>query len=184
MRARNTCFLLGVCLSLAACVTPTPMPTATPKKVWEYKDMTIGFIQSSSDDDWHAANTASFKETAEVLGITLKFYDAQNQLKNQLAAFHEFNQDPEVNVIILVPLEATGWDNVLKEAKTAGKIVILEDRRLDAPEDLYDTYIGSDFAEQGRKAALEMCRLLEGSEKKNVIELVGAVGSSAAKDRG
>lgn len=45
-------------------------------------------------------------------------------------------------------------------------------------------YIGSDFAEEGRKAADEMCRLLEGMEKKNVWELVGNVGSSAAKDRG
>jgi len=61
---------------------------------------------------------------------------------------------------------------------------VLEDRRIDAPEDPYATYIGSDFAEEGRKSALEMCKLLEGSAKKNVVELVGNVGSSAAKDRG
>jgi hypothetical protein len=48
-------------------------------------------------------------------------------------------------------------------------VVVLEDRRIDAPEDLYATYIGSDFAEEGRKAAVEICKLLEGSEKKNVV---------------
>jgi ABC-type sugar transport system substrate-binding protein len=118
------------------------------------------------------------------LGINLKFYDAQNKLENQLSAFRNFIADDEVNVIILAALETTGWEEVLKEAQDAGKVVVLEDRRIDAPEDLYVTYIGSDFAEEGRKGAVEMCKLLEGSDAKNVVELVGNVGSSAAKDRG
>ena len=149
-----------------------------------YEDMVVGFLQTGSEGGWRAANTASFKETAEQLGITLKFYDSQNDLAKQVAGFHQFNQDPEVNVIILAALETTGWEEVLKEAQEAGKTVVLEDRRIDAPEDLYATYIGSDFAEEGRKSADEMCQLLEGSEKKIVWELVGNVGSSAAKDRG
>jgi simple sugar transport system substrate-binding protein len=146
--------------------------------------MVVGFIQTGSEGGWRAANTASFKETAEQLGIKLNFYDAQNKLENQVSAFRNFIADPEVNVIILAALETTGWDDVLKEAKAAGKVVVLEDRRIDAPEDLYATYIGSDFTEEGRKAGTEMCKLLEGSAKKNVVELVGNVGSSAAKDRG
>jgi simple sugar transport system substrate-binding protein len=149
-----------------------------------YKDMTVGFIQTGSEGGWRAANTASFKETAEQLGINLKFYDAQNKLENQVSAFHQFNQDPEVDVIILAALETTGWEEVLKEAQENGKVVVLEDRRIDAPDDLYATYIGSDFAEEGRKAAAEMCELLKDSDKKVVWELVGNVGSSAAKDRG
>jgi galactofuranose transport system substrate-binding protein len=61
---------------------------------------------------------------------------------------------------------------------------VIEDRRIDASPDLYATYIGADFALEGQNAGKEMCKLLEGSEKKNVVELVGNVGSSAAKDRG
>ena len=160
---------------------PTAVPAAATKT---YKDMVVGFIQTGSEGGWRAANTASFKETAEQQGINLKFYDAQNKLENQLSAFKNFIADPEVNVIILAALETTGWEDVLKEAQAAGKTVVLEDRRIDAPEDLYATYIGSDFAEEGRKAAAEMCVLLKDSEKKNVVELVGNVGSSAAKDRG
>ena len=137
-----------------------------------YKDLTVGFIQTGSEGGWRAANTASFKETAEQLGINLKFYDAQNKLENQVSAFHQFNQDKDVNVIILAALETTGWEEVLKEAKDAGKIVVLEDRRIDAPDDLYATYIGSDFAEEGRKAAVEMCKLLEGSENDDVYILI------------
>ncbi len=149
-----------------------------------YKDMVVGFIQTGSEGGWRAANTASFKETAQQLDIKLNFYDAQNHLENQVSAFRNFIADPAVNVIILAALETTGWDDVLKEAKAAGKIVVLEDRRIDASEDLYATYIGSDFTEEGRKSGKEMIKLLEGSEKKNVVELVGNVGSSAAKDRG
>lgn len=159
-------------------------PTAVPQKTYTYKDMVVGFIQTGSEGGWRTANTGSFKETADQLGLKLKFYDAQNKLENQLSAFKNFIADPEVNVIILAALETTGWEDVLKEAQAADKVVVLEDRRIDAPDTLFATYIGSDFVEEGRKSADEMCKLLEGSEKKNVVELVGNVGSSAAKDRG
>src|SRR5574341_1197712 len=178
--------VLSLAVGCAQPATPTapPQPTAVPQKTFTYKDMVVGFIQTGSEGGWRAANTDSFKETAQQLRINLKFYEAQNKLENQVSAFHQFNQDKDVNVIILAALETTGWEEVLKEAKAAGKVVVLEDRRIDAPDDLYATYIGSDFAEEGRKAAAEMCKLLEGSAKKNVVELVGNVGSSAAKDRG
>jgi simple sugar transport system substrate-binding protein len=183
--------LAAVAIFLVSLIGCAPQPTAAPaapvepaKTAMTYKDLTIGFIQTGSEGGWRAANTASFKETSTQLGVNLKFYDAQNKLENQLSAFRNFIADKEVDVIVLAALETTGWDEVLQEAKDAGKVVVLEDRRIDASEDLYATYIGSDFAEEGRKGAVEMCKLLEGSEKKNVVELVGNVGSSAAKDRG
>ena len=161
---------------------PTTAPSvAAAKKT--YKDMSVGFIQTGSESGWRAANTSSFKETATQLGIKLNFYDAQNKLENQVSAFHQFNQDPSINVIILAALDVTGYDDVLKEAKAAGKIVVLEDRRIDASPDLYATYIGSDFNEEGQKAAAAMCGLLSASTKKNVVEISGAVGASAAIDR-
>ena len=150
----------------------------------QYSDMVIGFLQTGSEGGWRAANTASFKETAEQLGINLKFYDSQNDLAKQVAGFQQFIEDPEVNVIAISPLEAAGWEQVLKDAKAAGKPVILSDRRIDGNEDLYVTFVGADFVEEGRKSGTEMCKLLEGSEKKNVWELVGNVGSSPAIDRG
>jgi ABC-type sugar transport system substrate-binding protein len=178
--------LLVLLLPLIGCVPATPIPpTETPaNRDLTYRDMVVGFIQTGSEGGWRAANTASFKEIAQQLGINLKFFDAQNKLDNQVAGFKQFIADKEVNVIILAALETSGWDEVLKEAKAAGKVVILEDRRIDAPEDLYVTYIGSDFLDEGHKAADEMCKLLESSPKKNVVELVGNLGSSAATDRG
>lgn len=188
--------ILVACQPAAPATPAAPVETAAPPAAelseWaldcapncKYSDLVVGFLQTGSEGGWRAANTASFKETAEQLGLTLKFYDSQNELAKQVAGFHQFIQDPEVNVIVLAALETTGWEEVLREAKAAGKVVVIEDRRIDAPEDLYATYIGSDFAEEGRKAAAEMCQLLEGMEGKKVWELVGNVGSSAAKDRG
>ena len=167
---------------------PVPTEPALPQLACapncQYSDLVVGFLQTGSEGGWRAANTASFKETADQLGLTLKFYDSQNDLAKQVAGFRQFIQDPEVNVIVLAALETTGWEEVLKEAQDAGKVVVIEDRRIDAPDTIYATYIGSDFAEEGRKSAAEMCKLLEGMEGKKVWELVGNVGSSAAKDRG
>ncbi len=111
----------AVLVAVVGCAAPTPQivketvvvpqtvvvaPTAKPQKA--YKDMTVGFIQTGSEGGWRAANTASFKETAQQLGINLKFYDAQNKLENQVSAFRNFISDKDVNVIILAALETSG----------------------------------------------------------------------------
>ena len=67
----------------------------------QYSDLVVGFLPPGSEGAWRAANTASFKETAEKLGITLKFYDPQNDHAKQVAGFQQFIKDPEVNVIAI-----------------------------------------------------------------------------------
>ena len=174
-------------IAAPAVATDAPAPAVTNVTCapnCQYSNLVVGFLQTGSESGWRAANTASFKEAAKELGVNLKFYDSQGDLAKQVAGFNQFNRDPEVNVIVLEPLAVTGWDQVLKDAKAAGKLVILGDRRIDGLEDMYVTFIGSNFAEEGRKAGNEMCKLLEGSAKKNVWELVGTVDSAPAIDRG
>jgi galactofuranose transport system substrate-binding protein len=146
--------------------------------------MVVGLVQVNGEGGWRVANLVSFKETAEELGITLKFYDSANPRSRLEKDFRYFLADEEVNVIVLSALDPTGWEDALREAKAVGKIVILQDRRIDAPEDLYVTRVGFDFVEEGRKAAIEMCKLLKGNEKKYVVEISGSIENSAAKDRG
>jgi len=105
-------------------------------------------------------------------------------LRQQDTAFHNFLEDGEINVIVLTAADSKGWETPLQEAKDAGKIVILQDRRVDAPENLYAACVGSDFVEEGRKAALEMCALLGDQKGKKVWELAGSFGTSASADRG
>ncbi len=201
-RVKLFAMIVVLTMILAACTTPTAAPTAAPATAvpaapaadtlpvlacapnCQYKDLVVGFLQTGSEGGWRAANTASFNETATQVGLKLKFYDSQNDLAREVAGFHQFIQDPEVNVIILSALETTGWEEVLKAAADAGKVVVIQDRRIDAPDTMFTTYIGADFVEEGRKSADAICALLKDSPKKNVWELVGNVGSSAAKDRG
>src|SRR5215207_8806797 len=142
---KKIAFLIVIAtLVLAACQPAAPAATEPPaKKVWTYADMTIGFLQTGSEGGWRAANTASFKESAEQLGLNLKFYDSQNDLAKQVAGFQQFIADPEVDVIAISPLEAAGWEQVLKDAKAAGEPVSLADRRSDGSEDLYVTFVGA-----------------------------------------
>ncbi len=158
-----------------------PNPAVT-RKVWTYKDMVVGLLQMNGEDGWRVANTASFRDTAMKLGITLKMAGDTDQATPQQVPFRGFIADKAVNVIVLAALYPTGWEDMLREARAAGKIVIVENRPIDAPEDLYTTYVGSDFVEEGRRAAVAMCELLKDMPRKNVWELVG--NSSAARDRG
>jgi simple sugar transport system substrate-binding protein len=173
--------VMGAC---SASSSATPGSNASvAKKVYAYKDMTVGFIQTGSESGWRAANTSSFKETATADGINLKFYDSQNKIENQITAFNQFIQDPSVNVIVLAAVDVTGYDDVLKAAKKAGKVVVIEDRRIDSDASLYYTYIGSDFDKEGNEGAAAMCDLLKDSTGKNVVEIGGDQGASAAIDR-
>ena len=104
------------------------VPVAACAPNCKYTDMVVGFIQTGPEGAWRTANNASFDEAAQQLGITLKVYDAQGKVENQISAFHTFNQDPTVNVIIIAADDTKGFDDVLQEAKDNGKLVILEDR--------------------------------------------------------
>lgn len=145
----------------------------------------VGFAQIGQESGWRDAETASIKETFEAAQkdgeLTFYFSDAQQKQENQIAAIRNFiNQG--VDVIGLAPVVTTGWGAVLQEAKDAGIPVVLLDRGVDAEfEDLYTTFIGSDFVLEGNNAAHAMAKLL--NNKGNVVELQGTVGASAAIDR-
>jgi simple sugar transport system substrate-binding protein len=164
-------------LVLSACAAPA---TEAPKKVWTYPDMTVGFLQTGSEGGWRAANTASFKETAEQLGFTLVFSDAQQKQENQISAMRACIQQG-VDVIALPPVVEDGWETVLTEAQDAGIPVIIVDRSVSADKSLYAAHIGSDMVLEGKKAAEEMNKLLPDGGK--IIELSGTTGSGAATGR-
>jgi simple sugar transport system substrate-binding protein len=164
--------------------TPTPTPTATPTPTpspgtYKYKDLVVGFIQSGSGGAWQAANTTSFVESATERGLTLRLHDSGGSFADQLAAFHQFNADPAVNVIALDAVQGAGYDDVLREARVAGKVVVIEGRHIEADSSLYYTYVGPDRDGEGQKAAAAMCDLLKHSKKRRVAEVSGPAGDTA-----
>ena len=169
-------------LSLFGCAPAKPAaqaPAAAGKK--EYKDMTLCYPQLGAESDWRTANTASFKETAEKLGIKkLVFSDAQQKPENQISAVRSCIQQG-VDVIALPPVVEDGWDAVLTEAKNAKIPVIIVDRSVKADKSLYASHIGSDMVLEGKKSGDEMNKLLPSGG--NIIELSGTTGSGAAVGR-
>lgn len=145
-----------------------------------YQDLIVGYAQLGAESEWRAANTISIKETAEKLGVELRFIDAQQKQDNQIEAVRKLIIQ-KVDVIGISPIVETGWNEVFLEARNAGIPIILVDRRADVPEDLYVSYLGSDFLEEGRKAARIMAELVQG--KANIVELVGTIDSAPANDR-
>ncbi|WP_165985254.1 ABC transporter substrate-binding protein [Streptomyces sp. YIM 98790] len=143
--------------------------------------ITMGFSQVGAESGWRTANTKSIQEAAEAAGIELQFSDAQQKQENQIKAIRSFIQQ-KVDVIAFSPVVETGWDAVLLEAKRAGIPVILTDRAIDSDDtSLYESFLGSDFVEEGRKAGQWLVDNTEGPV--NVVELQGTTGAAPAIDR-
>ncbi len=178
--------VLALLLTMTGCTqtptTPESNPTvpAGEKPQKTYKDLIVGYAQLGAESEWRSANTVSVKQAAADLGVELKFSDAQQKQENQIKAIRSLIAQ-KVDVIGVAPLVETGWDDVFKEAKDAGIPIILVDRRAAVAPDLYVTFIGSDFLEEGRNAARIMAKLTNGSA--NIIELQGTRGSAPANDR-
>ena len=154
----------------------------TSEKATANQKLVVGFAQIGQESGWRGAETTSitFYAAQNIDTIQLHFADAQQKQENQIKAVRSFIQ-MGVDVIGLAPVVETGWETVLKEAKEAEIPVIFVDRMANVPEDLYASFIGSDFIDEGQKAAVEMIRLLNGKGK--VVMLEGTVGASAAIDR-
>ncbi|HYO09289.1 MAG TPA: ABC transporter substrate-binding protein [Tepidisphaeraceae bacterium] len=145
------------------------------------KKIVVGFAQIGAESAWRTANTQSVKSEAQKRGIDLRFTDAQQKQENQIKAVRAFIAQG-VDVILLAPVVETGFEPVLREAKQAGVPVILSDRRAQTSDDsLYVTFIGSDFVEEGRRAANWLAEKTGG--KAVIAELQGTTGSAPANDR-
>ncbi|MDH5829558.1 ABC transporter substrate-binding protein [Luteimonas sp. M1R5S18] len=146
--------------------------------------ITVGFSQVGAESEWRTANTRSVREALAAPEFNLRFSDAQQKQENQIKALRSFIAQG-VDVIAFSPVVETGWDNVLREAKTAGIPVVLTDRAVNVADDsLYATLIGSDFVEEGRRAARWVIEDSQGKQGPiRIVELQGTVGSAPANDR-
>jgi ABC-type sugar transport system substrate-binding protein len=135
------------------------------------------------ESDWRLANTVSIKAAARQAGIDLVFVDSEQQPEKQLAAVRSFIQR-RVDIIAFSPIVESGWEPVLREARAAGIPVFLTDRAVDVKdESLWVTLMGSDFVEEGRRAARWLVEHMKTDRPVNIVELQGTIGSAPAIDR-
>ncbi len=149
------------------------------------KTITLGFAQVGSESGWRTANTDSVKSAAKEAGIKLQFSDAQQKPENQISAIRSFIAQ-KVDVIAFSPVVVKGWDAVLNEAKRANIPVVLTDRSVESDESLFVTLVGSDFTDEGRRAAKILEKVLEKAGHKGkvkIAQLEGTTGAAPAIER-
>ncbi|MBK3629238.1 ABC transporter substrate-binding protein [Streptomyces asoensis] len=150
------------------------------------KAITLGFSQVGSESGWRSANTTSVKDAAKAAGYNLKFSDAQQKQENQISAIRSYITQG-VDVIAFSPVVVTGWDAVLKEAKAKKIPVVLTDRSVETSDDsLYVTLVGSDFTDEGRRAAKILEKVIAKAGLKGpvkIAQLEGTTGAAPAIER-
>lgn len=143
----------------------------------------LGFAQTGAESNWRIANTESIQTAARQAGIDLVFVDSEGSPKKQIAAVRSFIAR-KVDIISFSPIVESGWEPVLREAKAAGIPVFLSDRTVDVKdESLWTTFMGSDFLEEGRRAARWMIGYMKTDKPVNIVEMLGTIGSAPEIDR-
>ena len=144
----------------------------------------VGFSQTETNNPWRIAQTQSMQAEAAKLGHQLVYTDAASSAAKQVADVNSMIAQG-VDLIFLAPREEKPLIPAVMAAKRAGIPVILLDRNVDqnvakAGRD-YVTFIGSDFVDEGKRAAEALTKAVNGNAK--IIQLEGTTGSSPANDR-
>jgi ribose transport system substrate-binding protein len=143
---------------------------------------TVGFSQSEPDAaSWRAAETESLRAEAAERGVRLVVTNANNELSKQISDIQEMLAQG-VDALIVAPVNSDGLDPALTAARDAGVPVLTIDRKVtnDHCSD-YIAYIGSDFYEQGQRAADALADATDGVA--NVAVLLGASGNNVTDGR-
>jgi len=141
----------------------------------------VGFSQMGHDNPWRMAQTQSLRDEAAKRGYELVVADAQDQTAKQVADVEDLIAR-RVDVILLAPREFEGLAPALQAAREARIPVILVDREAEGtPGEDFVTFLGSNFVEQGRRAAEWLVKETNGQA--GIVELTGTPGSSVATDR-
>jgi ABC-type sugar transport system substrate-binding protein len=173
-------------LTLTACSTDSdggdPAATGEEEPAASGEVITVGFAQTGAESGWRSANTESMKTAFSAEnGFELVFNAADNDPAAQIAAVRNFiNQG--VDAIVIAAVVEDGWDDVLQEAADAEIPVILEDRTVTASADLYESWVGLDFRQEGVMAG-EWAAEQYGDTETKMVVLEGTTGSAPANDR-
>ncbi len=144
---------------------------------------TVGFAQSEKEaNPFRITETKSIKEEAAKRGIKLITTNAQSDLNKEIADIQGMIAQG-AKALIISPLNSEGLDPALKAAQDAKVPIMTIDRLLTTKTACLDYigWIGSDFVEQGKRAADAMMKAT--GDKGDVAILLGASGVNVTVDR-
>ena len=167
---------LAVMALAAATLSMMAMPVQADDLV------TVGYAQVGHESDWRTANTQNYQDVfSEDAGYSLDLVDCDNDNAAQLEAVRTFISK-DMDYIVIAPIQSAGWDTVLQEAQDAGIPVIIADREIEASDDLYDAWVGTNTTNEGITAGNWLAEYL-GDKDANILVIEGSVGASAALGR-
>ncbi|MEV5200023.1 ABC transporter substrate-binding protein [Streptomyces sp. NPDC053720] len=149
----------------------------------DLKNAVVGFSQSEKEaNPFRIAETRSIKDEAKKIGVKkLLTTNAQSQLSKQISDIQDMLSQG-AQFLIVAPLNSDGLEPAFKAAAAKKVPVLTIDRKVNstACKD-YVAFLGSDFVEQGRRAADAMIKATGG--KGEVAILLGASGNNVTTDR-
>lgn len=149
----------------------------------DLKNAVVGFSQSEPDTAaFRAAETESIKSAAKEVGVKkLITTNANAELPKQIADIQDMlNQGAQF--LIVAPVNSDGLDPALAAAKKKGVPVLTIDRKVtNEPCSDYIAFLGSDFYDQGQRAADELATATDGEGK--VAILLGSSGNNVTDER-
>ncbi|NGN67411.1 ABC transporter substrate-binding protein [Streptomyces sp. A7024] len=151
-------------------------------KKLDLKKATVGFSQSEKEaNPFRIAETASIKDEAKKRGVKLLTANAQSKPDKQISDVQDLISKG-ADLLVIAPLNSDGWDPVIKSASAKKIPIVTIDRKINATacKD-YVSFIGSDFTEQGKRAADQMIEATGG--KGEVAILLGAPGNNVTTER-
>jgi len=146
-------------------------------------DAIVGFSQSEKEaNPFRIAETESIRQAAEEAGVAqLLVTNADSQLSKQIADIQDMLAQG-AQFLIVAPLNSDGLEPAFEAAKEQGVPVLTIDRKVNAePCSDYLSFLGSDFVEQGRRAADQMIEATGGEG--SVAILLGSSGNNVTTDR-
>lgn len=146
-------------------------------------DMVVGFSQSENEQNpFRATETASVRAAAKAAGVKRLLYtNANNNPAKQVSDIESMiNQGAQA--LIVAPNNSTGLQPAFAQAKAKGIPVVTIDRQTAGTncED-FITFLGSDFFDQGKRAAQALAAATGG--KAVIAEIQGGYGNTVESQR-
>jgi len=149
----------------------------------DFKKDTIGWAQSEKEaNPFRIASTKSQVDTAKAKGWHLLTTNAQSNVQQENSDIKGMI-DKGAKAIIFSPINSTGLGDAIAYAKSKKVAMVPVDRNITGVKGCQDVgpQLGSDFVEQGRRAADAMIKATGGTA--NLAILLGASGVNVTDDR-
>jgi len=149
----------------------------------DFKKDTIGWAQSEKEaNPFRIASTKSQIEAAKAKGWKLLTTNAQSNVQQENSDIKGMI-DKGAKAIIFSPINSTGLGDAIAYAKSKKVAMVPVDRNITGVKGCQDVgpQLGSDFVEQGRRAADAMIKATGGTA--NLAILLGASGVNVTDDR-